>query len=78
MEKTLKTGKTKAIGISNFSKAELDRLITKTSVVPAAHQIELHPYLQQKDFVEYHREKGILITQYSPYGHLNHDLCETV
>jgi len=33
MEKCQKSGKTKAIGISNFSKAELERLLKETSVV---------------------------------------------
>ena len=46
MEATLKSGKTKAIGISNFSKAELERLLSNCEVVPAAHQIECHPCLQ--------------------------------
>lgn len=71
MEKLLKTGKTKAIGISNFSKAELERLLKETSVVPAAHQMELHPWLQQKDFVKFNTSKGIHITQYSPFGNQN-------
>jgi len=67
MEKTLKSGKTRAIGISNYSQVELERLLKETSVVPAVHQLELHPYLQQKAFVEFHKQKGIHITQYSPY-----------
>jgi alcohol dehydrogenase (NADP+) len=71
MEKLLKTGKTKAIGISNFSKAELERLLKETDVVPAAHQMEFHPYLQQKSFAAFHKEKGIHITQYSPFGNQN-------
>ncbi|KAI9731655.1 MAG: hypothetical protein M1818_007785 [Claussenomyces sp. TS43310] len=71
MEKLLQTGKTKAIGISNFSRAELEKLLQETSVVPAAHQIELHPWLQQKDFVEFNKSKGIHITQYSPFGNQN-------
>ena len=66
MEKALKSGKTKAIGISNFSRAEVERLLKETSVVPAAHQMELHPYLQQKEFIQFHNEKGIHVTQYSP------------
>ena len=66
MEKTLKSGKTRAIGISNFSQAELERLLKETSVVPAAHQIEMHPYLQQKEFADFCKKKGIHITQYSP------------
>lgn len=66
MEKAFESGKARAIGISNFSHSELERLLEATSVVPAAHQIELHPYLQQKAFVELHKSKGIHITQYSP------------
>ena len=71
MEKVLKSGKTKAIGVSNFSHAELERLLKETSVVPAVHQLELHPWLQQKDFAEFHKSKGIHITQYSPFGNQN-------
>ena len=71
MEKVFKSGKAKAIGVSNFSKAELERLIKETSVVPAAHQVEMHPYLQQHDFAAFHKEKGIHMTQYSPFGNQN-------
>ena len=71
MEKLVKSGKTRAIGISNFSQAEVERLLKEVSVVPAMHQIECHPYLQQKAFSDYHASKGILITQYSPFGNQN-------
>lgn len=66
MEKVFKSGKARAIGISNFSKAEMERLLEKTDVVPAAHQIELHPWLQQPSFTAFHKEKGIHVQQYSP------------
>lgn len=71
MEKLFKSGKAKAIGVSNFSKAEMERLLKETSVVPAAHQIECHPYLQQREFFEWHNSKGIHVTQYSPFGNQN-------
>lgn len=71
MEKVMKAGKTRAIGVSNFSLAEMERLLRETSVVPASHQLELHPYLQQKAFVEWHAKHGINITQYSPFGNQN-------
>jgi alcohol dehydrogenase (NADP+) len=71
MEKLLGTGKVKAIGVSNFSKAQMEHLLKNTSVVPAVHQIECHPWLQQTDFVNWHREKGIHITHYSPFGNQN-------
>ncbi|KAJ5637643.1 flavin-containing amine oxidase [Penicillium lividum] len=71
MEKLLETGRTKAIGVSNFSKAEMEKLLAKTSVVSAVHQLECHPWLQQRDFSEWHIEKGIHITHYSPFGNQN-------
>lgn len=71
MEKMLETGKTKAIGVSNFSQKELSRVIDEATVVPAVHQLELHPWLQQRAFDDFHREKGIHITQYSPFGNQN-------
>lgn len=71
MEKLYRSGKARAIGISNFSKAELERLIKEANVVPAAHQIECHPYLQQHEFAEWHKSQNIHVTQYSPFGNSN-------
>lgn len=71
MEQLLKTGKVKAIGVSNFDKSEMERLIKNTSVVPAVHQMECHPWLQQHDFTEWNRDKGIHVTHYSPFGNQN-------
>lgn len=71
MEAQLKTGKVKAIGISNFSKKEVERVLENASTVPAVHQMEIHPWLQQKSFVQFHKEKGIHVTQYSPFGNQN-------
>lgn len=68
MEKVLKTGKTKAIGVANYSKKYLEELLPKVSVVPAVNQIENHPLLLQQEIVDFCREKGIHITAYSPLG----------
>ena len=35
------------------------------------HQLELHPWLQQTSFVDFHKQKGIHVTQYSPFGNQN-------
>ena len=58
MEPLIKSGKAKAIGISNFSKAEIERLLNETSIVPAAHQLESHPYLAQHEFVKFNQGHG--------------------
>lgn len=71
MEKLIPTGKVKAIGVSNFSKAEMERLINNTTIPPAVHQMECHPWLQQHEFTAWHRHKGIHVTHYSPFGNQN-------
>ena len=71
MELLLKNGKAKAIGVSNFDKFEMERLIKNSSIVPAVHQMECHPWLQQHDFTKWHRENGIHVTHYSPFGNQN-------
>jgi len=68
MEKLLKTGKTKAIGVSNYSVKYLEELLPHCEVVPAANQIENHPYLPQQDIADFCAKKGILIEAYSPLG----------
>ncbi|PNS15240.1 hypothetical protein CAC42_8241 [Sphaceloma murrayae] len=71
MEKLLQTGKVRYIGISNFSPAQLDNLLRHAVVPPAVHQMELHPYLQQRDWIAYHKMRGIHVTAYSPLGGTN-------
>lgn len=71
MEGLVKSGKAKAIGISNFSQKEVERVLANSTIVPAVHQMELHPWLQQKSFMKFHEQKGIHVTQYSPLGNQN-------
>lgn len=68
MEQLLKTGKVRAIGVSNFTQKRLEDLLSKTNIVPAVNQIEAHPYLQQPDLLHFCQRKGIQIAAYSPLG----------
>ncbi|WP_433158220.1 aldo/keto reductase [Kribbella sp. CA-247076] len=68
LEKLLADGKVRAIGVSNFLPAHLDRLLAGTSVVPAVNQIELHPYFQQPALRRVHAEHGIHTQAWSPIG----------
>ncbi|EGV62141.1 NAD(P)H-dependent D-xylose reductase (XR) [Yamadazyma tenuis] len=69
MEKIYKAGKkVKAIGVSNFNGGLLTDLIKQAEVVPAALQIEHHPYLQQSQLVRFAQHKGVAITAYSSFG----------
>lgn len=68
MEKLLKTRKTKAIGVSNYSVKFLEELLPHVNVVPAVNQIENHPLLPQQEIADYCHWKGILIEAFSPLG----------
>ena len=63
-----KQGKVRSIGVSNFPQAQLREIIADTSVTPAIHQIELHPYFSQEDMRAVHSEVGIVTEAWSPLG----------
>ncbi|MFF2652221.1 aldo/keto reductase [Streptomyces sp. NPDC058045] len=66
LERILAGGRTRAIGVSNFTAAHLEQLIADTGVVPAVNQVELHPGLQQKELRAFHAEHGIATEAWSP------------
>ena len=63
-----KRGRVKSIGVSNFTVEGLQRIIDETGVVPAIHQIELHPYFSQLELREFGASQGILTQAWSPLG----------
>lgn len=71
MEDLLATGKVKAIGVSNFCQAELEKLLQDCNTKPQVHQMEMHPYLKQEDFLKFHKENDIHVTAYSAFGNQN-------
>ncbi|MEV4115397.1 aldo/keto reductase [Nonomuraea sp. NPDC049695] len=68
MEKIYRDGRAKAIGTSNFTSDHLTRLMNETGIVPSINQIELHPYLQQREMRAFHEANGILTEAWSPIG----------
>lgn len=68
MEKLLATGKTKAIGVSNFNVRRLKQVLEVAKVKPAVNQVEIHPYLVQPELNEFCKQQGILLEAYSPLG----------
>jgi len=58
-----KEGWVRDIGVSNFSVKHLEAL---PGPIPAVNQIELHPFCQQRDIVDYCRKKGIVVQAYCP------------
>ncbi|BCG79384.1 aldo/keto reductase [Mesorhizobium sp. 113-3-3] len=61
-------GRIKSIGVSNFNRDHLERIIGETGVVPVANQIELHPRFQQRALREFHAAHNIHTESWSPLG----------
>jgi 2,5-diketo-D-gluconate reductase A len=68
LEKLYADGAIRAIGVSNFKYPFLDRLLATAEVVPAVHQIEVHPTYQQAELDADSRARGIAVEAYSPLG----------
>lgn len=66
MEEMSQSGQVRAIGVSNFQPAHLQRLFDETGTVPAANQIEAHPYLVQDDVRAFDAAHGIATEAWSP------------
>ena len=68
LETLLADGKVRAIGVSNFNVDHLTTLLDRATVVPAANQIECHPYFQQREVQDINAEHDILTQAWSPIG----------
>jgi diketogulonate reductase-like aldo/keto reductase len=68
MEKLVESGLVKAIGVANFTAPMLIDLLSYAKIRPVVNQIELHPYLQQTELIEFCASQNIVVTGYSPLG----------
>lgn len=68
MEDMHQKGLVKHIGVSNFSITKLRKLISEASIKPEMNQIEVHPYFNQENLVNFCNDEDILVTAYAPLG----------
>jgi 2,5-diketo-D-gluconate reductase A len=61
-------GRSQSIGVSNFNREHLERIIGETGVTPAVNQVELHPRFQQRPLRAFHVQHGIRTESWSPLG----------
>ena len=78
MAEMLAEGKIRAIGVSNFLPEHLDRLAAESAVVPAVNQIELHPWLPQREQRADDESRGIVTQSWSPLARGGDLLAEPV
>ncbi len=73
LESIYKSGKARAVGVSNFQIHHLQDLAEGSELVPMVNQVEYHPLLSQVELLAYCRANGIQVTAWSPLmqGHLD-------
>ncbi|MDO5541506.1 MAG: aldo/keto reductase [Eubacteriales bacterium] len=69
MERAVKAGKVRSLGLSNFSVEQIQEVAAATDRKPAVVQVEAHPYYQQTALKEYLKDMGTLVMAWYPLGH---------
>ncbi|KAG8406216.1 hypothetical protein J3459_019296 [Metarhizium acridum] len=76
MEEVYRSGKARAIGVSNWSVPYLEHLKKTWTVTPAVNQVELHPFNPQHKLKEWCDSHNILLEAYCPLGSTGAPLLE--
>lgn len=64
--KTKESGRARSIGVSNYTVGHLEELLDSSSVPPSVNQVEFHPFLYQRELLEYCHRHRIQLEAYSP------------
>lgn len=71
MEELQRSGKARAIGVSNWTIGGLKKLLSYAEIKPVLNQIEIHPFLPNTELVKFCQEHDIMPAAYSPLGSQN-------
>jgi diketogulonate reductase-like aldo/keto reductase len=66
MERAARAGLARAIGVSNFSAADLDAVTAGADIAPAVNQVQFSPFQYRRALLEACRRHGIVLEAYSP------------
>lgn len=64
----MEEGRLRAVGVSNFKPAHVERVIGATGIVPDLNQIELNPYTARRETRAYDAGLGIATQSWAPIG----------
>ena len=67
MEELVPAGLTRSIGISNFNKSQVDRILKICRIQPAVNQVEVNLHWLNTKLINYCHSKNILVESYSPF-----------
>ncbi len=76
MEQAYKAGKVRAIGLSNFTPAQIQEILDACEVKPAVLQTEVHPYSQEQELKAFLAQENMVIQAWYPLGHGDKTLIE--
>lgn len=76
MEQAYKAGKVRAIGLSNFTPAQIQEILDACEVKPAVLQTEVHPYSQEQELKAFLAQEDMVIQAWYPLGHGDKTLIE--
>lgn len=68
MEKAVRQGKVRSIGLSNWYIEELQEFLPQVTITPAVVQNEIHPYYQESKVIDYVHSLGIVMEGWYPFG----------
>ena len=69
MERAVKDGRVKSIGLSNFESERLEEVLAMADIPPSVLQVECHPYYQQNELKKRIEKYGTVIESWYPIGH---------
>ena len=69
MQKAVKDGRVKSIGLSNFESERLEEVLAMAEIPPSVLQVECHPYYQQNELKKRVEKFGTVIESWYPIGH---------
>jgi 2,5-diketo-D-gluconate reductase A len=78
MEAARERGYARSIGVSNFSVAELQELLTEATTPPVVNQVQFSPYEYRRALLGACEDRGIALEAYSPLGTGRHLASDTV
>lgn len=72
MEGAVRAGKVRSIGVANFNSQQVDRINREGNIPVSNLQVEAHPYFSQEGCIRFCKERGIVMTAYSPLANNSH------
>ncbi|KAM7534787.1 hypothetical protein Aperf_G00000116794 [Anoplocephala perfoliata] len=68
MEELVTAGLVKSIGVSNYSKRQIERILKNCKIVPAVNQVEVNLHWLNTKLIGYCKSKNIVVEGYGPLG----------